>query len=419
MVGIRSIGRNLLAAILNSGCKMRTLSKITDGLIGQPMFKLLTKVAQMEQAGRTIFHFEIGDSDFRAHQHVIDATKEALDDDQTHYVDSMGIAELREAVCDHTEQTLGFRPGVDQVLVMPSNAIIDCVMRCVADPGDEVIYPDPGFSTYIAVTNYTGIKKVGFPLREENSFHCEADEISRRITPSTRLIVINSPNNPTGAVTSREELEEIASVAEREDLYLLSDEIYSRVIYEDGEHFSVGTIDRCRERTIILNGFAKNYSMPGWRLGYAIGPKDVIAKMGILFQTIYSCTPPFIQYAGIAALKGDQSVVEERIYRYEMLRNLIVERLNEIPGVSCLAPEGACYVFPNISGTGMSSAEFADFVLEHAGVALLPGTCFGENGEGHVRLCFTRSPETIEQACRSMKKALTVKVGSFDEVCIS
>lgn len=404
---------------LSFGCTMRTLSRITEGLIGQPMFKLLTKVAQMEQAGRTIFHFEIGDSDFRAHRHIVDATKEALDEDQTHYVDSMGIRELREAVCDHTEQTLGFRPDVEQVLIMPSNAIIDCVMRCVADPGDEVIYPDPGFSTYIAVTNYTGIRKVGYPLREENSFHSEAGEISKRVTPKTRLIVVNSPNNPTGAVTSREQLQEIALLAEREDLYILSDEIYSRVIYEDGEHFSVGTIDRCRERMIILNGFAKNYSMPGWRLGYAIGPTAVIRKMGILFQTIYSCMPPFIQYAGIAALKGEQSAIEERIYRYEMLRNLIVERLNEIPGITCLVPEGACYAFPNISGTGMSSAEFADFMLEHASVALLPGTCFGENGEGYARLCFTRSPKTIEQACRSMKRALSVKAGRFDEVCIT
>lgn len=394
---------------------MKQLSKITKGLIGQPMFKLLVKVKEMERKGRKIFHFEIGDSDFRAHQHIIDATKKALDDDQTHYVDSMGIQELKEAVCDYTEKTLGFRPDLQQVLILPSNSIIDFAMRCLADPGDEVIYPDPGFSTYIAVTNYSGIKKVGVPLREEKGFHLEVDEVAQRITDKTRLIIVNSPNNPTGSVLTKKEAQDIALLAKEKDLYLLSDEIYSMVIY-DRMHYSPSFIDRCLERTIILNGFAKNYSMPGWRLGYAIGPKDVIRKMGTLFQTIYSCTPPFIQYGGIAALRGSQEVIEERIKQYKMLRDLIVQKLNEIPGVSCLLPEGACYVFANIKGTGMSSAEFADFVLEKAGVALLPGTCFGENGEGYVRLCYTRRAKTIEQACEKMREIFTSKKRGRDEV---
>ena len=383
---------------------MKQLSKITDGLIGQPMFKLLTKVNALEKTGKRIFHFEIGDTDFRAYQHIIEATKKALDDDKTHYVDSMGIPELREAVCDYTKDSLGFKPDINQVLIMPSNSIIDFVMRCVANPGDEVIYPDPGFSTYIAVTNYTGIRKVGVPLREEKGFRMEVEEIRKRITDKTRLIIINSPHNPTGAVMNKEEIEEIALIAKENDVYLLSDEIYSRVIY-DKIHYSPSFADKCLERTVILNGFAKNYSMPGWRLGYAIGPVDVIRKMGILFQTIYSCAPPFVQYAGIGALKGDQDVIEERIRQYKKLRDLIVRKLNEIPGIACSVPDGACYVFPNIKGTGMSSAEFADFVLEKAGVALLPGTCFGEYGEGYVRLCYTRRPEVIEESCEAMKKA--------------
>lgn len=382
---------------------MKKLSKITEGLIGQPMFKLMTKVAEMEKAGKRIFHFEIGDSDFKAHQHIVDATKEALDNDHTHYVDSMGIHELREAVCDHTEATLGFRPGINQVLIMPANGIIDFVMRCVANPQDEVIYPDPGFSTYIAVTNYTGIKKVGVPLREKNGFRMEPEEIARRISAKTRLIIINSPQNPTGSVMSKKEIEEIALIARKNDIYLLSDEIYSKVIY-DKIHYSPGVMDKCLERTIILNGFAKNYSMPGWRLGFAIGPVDVIKKMGLLFQTIYSCTPPFIQYAGITALKGDPKFVDERIKRYKSLRDLIVRKLNEIPGVSCLVPDGACYVFPNIQKTAMTSSQFAEFVLDRCNVALLPGNCFGEYGEGYVRLCYTRRPEVIEEACQWMKK---------------
>lgn len=391
---------------------MKRLSKITDGLIGQPMFKLLTKVNALEKTGERIFHFEIGDTDFRAYQHIIEATKKALDEDKTHYVDSMGIPELREAICEYTHVSLGFRPNIDQVLILPSNSIIDFVMRCVADPGDEVIYPDPGFSTYIAVTNYTNVKKVGVPLREENGFRMEPKEVRKRITEKTRLIIINSPQNPTGAVMTKEEIEEIALIAQERDIYLLSDEIYSRVIY-DRVHYSPSFIDKCLEKTIILNGFAKNYSMPGWRLGYAIGPAEVIKKMGILFQTIYSCAPPFIQYAGISALKGNQEVVEKRIQQYKMLRDLIVRKLNEIPGIACSVPDGACYVFPNIRGTGMGSAEFADFMLEKAGVALLPGTCFGEYGEGYVRLCYTRRPEVIEEACEKMEKVLMEKLDGF------
>lgn len=391
---------------------MKRLSKVTDGLIGQPMFKLLVKAKEMESRGRRIYHFEIGDSDFRAHQHIIDATKEALDNDQTHYVDSMGIPELREAICEYTQETLGFKPDINQVVVMPANGIIDFVMRCVANPGDEVIYPDPGFSTYIAVTNYTGIKKVVVPLKEENGFRIEPKEIERLITNKSRLIIINSPQNPTGAVMTKEEIQETALIAKENDVYLLSDEIYSRVIY-DRVHCSPGTLDRCLERTIILNGFAKSFSMPGWRLGYAIGPPEVIKKMGLLFQTIYSCAPPFIQYAGIRALKGDQKAVNGRIQHYKLLRDLMVKKLNEIPGVSCIIPDGACYVFPNIKRTGLTSAQFADFVLEKAGVALLPGTCFGEYGEGYVRLCYTRRPEIIEEACEKMKKIFTEELNAI------
>jgi aspartate/methionine/tyrosine aminotransferase len=394
---------------------MKTMSKITEGLIGQPMFKVLAKIKEMEKAGRRVFHFEIGDSDFEAHRHIIEATKDALDNNKTHYVNSMGIYELREAVCDHVQKTLGFRPHIDQVLIAPSNSIIDLVMRCVADPGDEVIYPDPGFSTYIAVTNYTGIKKVGVPLKEEMAFHLEPDEVLKRTGPKTRLIIINSPQNPTGAVLAKDEIEDIGHIAEKKDVYLLSDEIYSRIIYE-GAHYSPSLLDNCLERTIILNGFAKNYSMPGWRLGYAIGPKNVIKKMGILFETMYSCTPPFVQYGGIGALHGDQSVVEERVKQYRGLRDIIVGRLNEIPGITCAYPQGACYVFANIMGTGMSSSQFAETVLDKAGVALIPGTCFGDYGEGYVRLCYTRRPEVIKEGMDIMDRAIQTERVFFQPI---
>ena len=385
---------------------MKKLSQTARRLVGQPMFKLLAKIEQMEKEGQSVFHFEIGDSDFKAHQHIVEATKAALDNDETHYVNSMGIRALREAVCEYTQQTLGFKPALEQVLIMPANGVIDCVMRTVAsDPGDEVIYPDPGFSTYIAVMNYTGIKEVCVPLREENDFHLEAGEIARRMTDQTRLLIMNSPQNPTGAVLNEKEIDDIALLAKDRDVYLLSDEIYSRVLYQ-GTHYSPGALDRCQERTIILNGFAKGFSMPGWRLGYAIGPEEVIGKMGLLFQTMYSCLPPFIQQGGICALKGNQDVIEARIRQFKLLRDLMVKKLNEIPGVSCRTPAGACYVFANIKATGMTSVQFANFVLEKAGVALLPGSCFGQLGEGYVRLCFTRRPEVIEEACEKMKTVI-------------
>lgn len=385
---------------------MKPLAKITKGLIGQPMFKLLVKMQEKERAGEKIYHFEIGDSDFPVHPHIITAVKKALDEDKTHYVDSTGIPELKSAIRQDIKKRLGFEPSYKQILVMPSNAIIDFTIRCVVDPGDEIICPDPGFSTYIAVTNYMGIKRVGVPLSESNQFHMGWKEIEKRITSKTKLIILNSPSNPTGAVLDKDEIKKIALVAKKNNLYLLSDEIYSKVVYDGRQHYSPSVLDHCQERTIILDGFAKGYSMPGFRLGYAIGPQQVIEKMGLLFQTIFSCFPPFIQYGGISALTKNQNLIKKRILMYQDLRDLICKKLNSISGISVLRPEGSVYVFPNITKTKMTSQQFADFVLEKANVALLPGTCFGEQGEGYVRLCYTRKQKTIIEAMNRLKKAL-------------
>ncbi len=388
---------------------MYKLSKITEGLIGQPMFKLLVKMQEKERAGEKIYHFEIGDSDFPVHQHIVEAVKKALDKDHTHYIDSTGLLEFKEVLAADVMKRLGFKPSLKQILVMPSNAVIDFVIRCIVNPGEEAICPDPGFSTYIAVTNYTGIKKVGVKSKEGNAFHMKAEEIEKLITKKTRLIIINSPNNPTGAVLSKEEVIEIAVLAKKHNLYILSDEIYSKVIFDKKVHYSVSLLDECKERTIILDGFAKGYSMPGFRLGYVIGPEKLIEKMGLLFQTIFSCFPPFIQYGGISALIEYQNLIDQRIKTYKILRDLMYEKLISLPGVSCLKPEGAVYMFPNIKGTHMTSEEFADFALNKAGVALLPGTCFGRNGEGYVRLCYTRESETIVEAMDKLREALIVR----------
>lgn len=385
---------------------MKKLSRVTTGLVGQPMLAILNTVTAMEAAGRKLYRFEVGDSDLEAYPHVIEATKDALDKGHTKYVHSMGIEPFRQAICDYTRQTLGFRPDLDQVVVMPSNSIIDFVIRSVADPGDEVIFTDPGFPVYHAVCSYLGVKEVTVPLRESDGFRLDPEELVSRITPKTRLIIVTSPNNPTGAVMTGEQMRRVAAIAKEHDVYLLSDEMYGELVY-DVKHFSPSVEDRCQERTIILNGFSKAHSMSGWRLGYAIGPKELIAAMGLMFQTIYSCVPPFVQQAGISALKTDRSLLEARRQRYQKLRDLMVTRLNEIPGITCTLPQGALYAFPNITGTGMSSDQFAQFVLDKSGVAVVPGQCFGAHGEGYVRICYARDESVIEEACAAMKQALS------------
>lgn len=386
---------------------MKGFSKLTEGLVGQPMLEILSVVSAMEAAGKTVYRFEVGDSVFDAYPHVIEATKAALDQGHTKYVNSRGILPLREAICDYTERKLGFRPDTSQIAIMPANSVIDTVMRCVADPGDEVIFSDPGFASYIAVASYLGVKTVTVPIFERNEFRLDPDDLLPRLSDKTRLVINTSPSNPTGGVMTQDEVQRLAKIIRDKDVYLLSDEIYAENIY-DGVHYSPAYLDECRERTIILSGFSKGHSMSGWRLGYAIGPVDLIAKMSQMFETVYTCIPPFIQYAGISALNTPQAMIEERNGQYKKLRDLMVAKLNEIPGVSCAMPKGAIYAFPNITGTGMTSKQFAAFVLEKAGVALVPGTCFGPCGEGYVRLCYLRSKETIEAACKAMKTALSL-----------
>lgn len=389
---------------------MRKLSKIADGLIGQPMFHILARAQELERAGKKIIHFEIGDPNFHSPVHAVSAAKKALDANLTHYTNSMGIREFREAVSQHTELNLGFRPSIEQILICPANAVIDFVTRCVADPGDEIIYPDPGFSTYYSVINYNRMAPVGIPLREENDFHMLADEIRKKITDKTKLIIINSPNNPTGSVLNEKEILEIAEIAEEHDIYLLSDEVYMKIIY-DKSHFSPSVIDRCKERTIILNSLSKAYAMSGWRLGYAIGPVKLVEKLGLLLQTIISCLPAFTQHGGIAAILGDQQILTQRAKKLRERRDLLVGGLNRLSGISCVVPEGAFYAFPNIRDTGLTSDEFCKRMLEEAGVCMVSGNSFGKYGEGFVRLCYASTEmEVIEEALNKMEKVLSLLV---------
>lgn len=385
---------------------MKHLSNAAHGLIGQPMFQLLTRVKMLEESGRAITRFEIGDSAFPDPPHVVEATRRALAEGKTRYVQSQGIPELRDAIADQTLVTHGFRPSLEQIAILPANGVIDAVVRCVMNPGEDVVIPDPGFPTYRAVVSYTGVNAIAVPQREgTDRMFIDPAELEQALTPTTRLIISNSPNNPTGMMLTHAETAALYRTAEKHDVYLLSDEVYSRLTYGT-HHFSPSTYDRCRERTLVLNSFSKGYAMSGWRLGYVIGPPEVIAKIALLFETMYSCVPPFVQYAGIAALTENREYFDQYARQLQDCRDLMVAGLNSLPGVSCITPAGAIYAFANITGTGLTSQQFADVMLSHAQVALLPGSTFGEQGEGYVRLCFARPPAVIEEGCSKMKEAL-------------
>jgi len=381
---------------------MGALSKVAQGLIGQPMFGLLAKSRKMEAEGKRVVHFEIGDPNFRSPFEAVEAAKAALDAGMTHYTDSMGTREFREAIQNYVEADCGFRPLLGQILICPANAIIDFTARCLVNPGEEVIYPDPGFPTYHSVINYNGMVPVAVPLRTENGFRMNPDDVRGRITNKTRLIIINTPHNPTGAVMSKEEILDIARVAEQRDIHLLSDEVYAKIVY-DGKHYSPCVLDQCRERTIVLGSLSKMYSMSGWRLGYAIGPEELIAKMGLLLQTIMSCLPAFTQAGGVAALRADNRALSDGISTLRKRRDVLIRGLNKLPGISCIMPEGAFYAFADITGTNMSSDEYSECLLNETGVCVLPGTCFGRFGQGYVRLCYaSTTTEAIEEALKKM-----------------
>lgn len=387
---------------------MKSLSEVAKNIEGQPMFATLDKVQKLERSGESILHFELGEPDFDTPSNIVDRTCRSLRQGNTHYTSSMGLYDLREAVRETTLKSRGFKPTIDQVLVTPgANSIIYFTIKCVVNPGDEVIVPDPGFPTYFSAIRACGAIPVTVPLKEENDFRLNPKDLESKITDRTKLIIINSPSNPTGAVMNESEIKDVSEIANKYDLYLLSDEIYGRLIFDTESRFlSPSYIDQCKERTIIINGFSKAFAMTGWRLGVVIGPENLIVKMGLLLSTIVSCVPPFIQEAGIEAIQGDQLVIDLMKQEYNERRKILVEGLNSLKGVSCVMPKGAIYAFPNIVETGMSSDQFSEFALTKVKVALLPGNNFGSNGEGFVRLCYVNSKDNIELAIQKLDQAL-------------
>ncbi|MFC1754810.1 pyridoxal phosphate-dependent aminotransferase [Thermoproteota archaeon] len=388
---------------------MMRLSTAADRLEGQKMFQVLAKTQELERQGRDIIHFEIGDPDFDTPKNIVDATYTSLENGETHYTASSGMFDFKVAAADVTEKSRGFRPDIEQLLVTPgANVQIYYAIACAVNPGEEVIIPDPSFVSYASIINFLGMKPIRIPLLEKNEFRMNPDDVEKAITPKTKMIIINSPNNPTGSVMTEQEMKRMYEIAEENDIYLLSDEIYTRMIYKDSEtgFFSPSKYDHCRKRTIVVNGFSKSYAMTGWRLGVVTGPSDLITKMGLVLETTTSCVSPFLQRAGIEALKGSQEPINDMVKEFRKRRDIIVEGLNTLPGVKCLKPKGAFYVFPNITGTGLTSQEFTDLMLDKVGVAICPGDFFGIHGEGYVRLCYANSIDNIQKGIERMRKAL-------------
>ncbi len=372
-------------------------------------FEVLVKARALEAQGKNIVHLEIGEPDFDTPPNIIQAAKDALDNGFTHYGPAAGLPEARQAIADYTNKTRGYNIwDADHVVITPgAKPIMFYGMMAVIDPGDEVIYPNPGFPIYESVINFLGAVPVPLPLREEKEFRFDVADLEARITPKTRMVILNTPQNPTGGILTREDLEQIAALAIKHDLIVLSDEIYSQVTYGDFKHTSITEFDGMQERTIILDGFSKTFAMTGWRLGYGLFPKDIAKVVAKLQTNCTSCTSSFSQMAAIEAL-NDRTLpfVNDFLKEFEHRRNVIVDGLNEIPGFRCLKPHGAFYVFPNITGTGMTSQQAADYLLNEAGVACLSGTAFGAHGEGFIRFSYANSIENINEALKRIREGI-------------
>ena len=386
---------------------MKKLSDISTRLFGQPMFKVLEEVQRLERSGRKLLHFELGEPDFETPDNIARAGCDAIMTGKTHYTSSKGLFEFRQAAMETTSHSRHFTPDVKQILVTPgANSIIYYTIKCLVNPGEDVLVPNPGFSTYFSAISACGANAVSIRLRPEKNMIMQPEDVEAAITPTTRLLILNSPGNPTGTVIPENVMREIYAVAEKHDIYVLSDEIYVRLIFSGDRFFSPSMLDQCKERVIVANGFSKAFAMTGWRLGVAIGPEDVIEKMALLNETIVSCVPTFIQYAGIAAVKGDQTQIRQMCEEYKRRAFLLADELDKIPGISCRRPDGAIYVFPDIRETGMSSEEFTYFALNEADVAILPGTSFGECGDGFVRFSCVNNENNILQAIHNIREAL-------------
>ena len=367
-------------------------------LSGEGAFEVLERARALERQGQNVIHLEIGEPDFETSPNIVEAGVEALHGGWTHYGPTAGYPELRETIAEHVSRTRGVSVCSDEVVVVPGGKpIIFFTILALADVGDEVIYPNPGFPIYESMIRYADAKPVPIRLREEKDFGLDVDELLSLMTDKTRLIILNSPHNPTGGVLSRENIRDIAQAIGDRDIMVLSDEIYSRLVFE-GQNHSIIAEPGLKDRTILLDGFSKTYAMTGWRLGYGVMRADLAKAISLLATNAISCTASFTQMAGVEALRGDQSSVEKMKAEFQRRRDAFVSGLNRIKGFSCRLPGGAFYAFPNITATGWKSKLLADALLNQAGVACLSGTAFGEFGEGYLRFSIANSFENLMQA---------------------
>ena len=362
-------------------------------------FEVLNKARALERQGKSIIHLEIGEPDFDTPANVIDAGVNALRTGWTHYGPAAGLPDLRQALAEYVSRTRGVKVTSDEVVVVPGGKpIIFFTILSLIDEGHEVIYPNPGFPIYESMIHYVGGRAVPIHLREERDFSLDVNELASLINDRTRLIILNSPENPTGGVLERRDIEQVAQAIGDRNIMILSDEIYSRLLFDGGRHFSIMSVPGMQERTILLDGFSKTYAMTGWRMGYGVMRPDLAAHMIRLMTNSNSCTASFTQIAGIEAIRGDQSSVDRMRDEFQRRRDVFVAGLNKIKGFACRMPKGAFYAFPNITQTGRRSKPLADALLEQAGVAALSGTAFGEFGEGYLRFSVANSLENLQLA---------------------
>ena len=384
---------------------MNNFSKASEELEGQKMFQILAQCKELEKQGKEIIHFEIGDPDFDTPKNVVEKCVDEIRSGNTHYSSSAGLESFREMASERTLKSRGFKPSLDQILVTQgANIQIYYALACIADAGDEIITIDPCFVSYRSIFKFLGLKGVFVKLKERNKFRLNPKDLEKAITKKTKAILINSPNNPTGSLMTEKEIKEVYEISKKNDLWLISDEVYGRIVYSDNniKFYSPSIFDKCLERTVIIHSFSKSYAMTGWRIGAVTGPKELIKRMALLLETIASCVSPFIQLAAEEAISGDQTYIDEMLDTFRDRRDLMHKLINELNLISSVKPEGAFYTFVNVKKTGLSDIEFSERLLSEQGVATCPGSFFGEGGKGYVRFCFATNEKNIREGIKRL-----------------
>jgi aspartate aminotransferase len=383
---------------------MRRIASRVSQLNGEGALEVFSRAKELERQGRSIIHLELGEPDFHPAAPVVDAVRDAVAAGRDRYVATRGVPALRQAIAGYLKCTRRLEVAAEEVLVAPGcKMALSLAMMALIEPGDEVLYPDPGFPVYASFTRGLGAKAVPFGLVEKNKFQPDLNEIAAKITPRTRLLIFNSPNNPTGTVFNEKALAQIADLARKHDLWIISDEIYARIVF-NGEYQSIWAQPRVAERTVIIDGFSKSFAMTGWRLGYAVAPKPVVDAMDLLVLNTFTCTAEFTQVAAIEALRDSTNAVDAMVAEYRKRRDLFVAGLNRIPGFRCLPPDGAFYAWVNIEDTGMPAEEVAKLLLEEVGVAGIAGAAFGPGGKDYLRFSLVSARNLLEEALDRMQR---------------